>query len=145
MPLWHIYCPAEAYTAADKEAFADAISELYVTYGQLPKFYVSVVFHEVPAGALFIGGKPHDQFVRIWMDHIALRMPPEYFGPWMGIVTRAIAPWVRDRGFDWEIHGDETPLEFWSIQGMKPPPAGSDEEKRWARDGIASAAPARGQ
>ncbi|CDQ46357.1 Phenylpyruvate tautomerase PptA, 4-oxalocrotonate tautomerase family [Mycolicibacterium neoaurum] len=139
MPLWHIYCPKDVYTADDREEFATTISELYVKYVNLPSFYVSVAFHEMEPGSFFVGGKPNDRFVRIWIDHIARRMPVEQFAPWMQIVNKAISPWVRDRGLDWEIHGDETPLEFWSIQGLVPPPAGSDEEQRWFRDGFASA------
>jgi phenylpyruvate tautomerase PptA (4-oxalocrotonate tautomerase family) len=141
MPLWHIYCPSDAYTPQDKEDFADSISELYVKHAQLPKFYVSVAFHEMPAGSLFIGGRSNDRFVRIWIDQIARRMQPEQIEPWLKVIAEAIAPWVADRGLGWELHGDETPLKFWTIEGLVPPPGGSDEEMRWARDGFASPPP----
>jgi len=47
MPLWHIYCPENAYSAEDKCAFATRITDLYADVG-LPRFYASVVFHELP-------------------------------------------------------------------------------------------------
>jgi hypothetical protein len=36
--------------------------------------------------------------------------------------NEAIAPFVKDRGFDWEFHIDETPFDLWSVQGYRPPP-----------------------
>ena len=41
---------------------------------------------------------------------------------------------MRDRGLDWEIHIDDTPRDQWTIQGMRPPDTGSEEEKRWIRE-----------
>ena len=32
------------------------------------------------------------------------------------------------------MHIDETPIDFWTIQGMKPADAGSEAEKHFARD-----------
>jgi hypothetical protein len=33
---------------------------------------------------------------------------------------------------DWELHIYETPRDLWRVQGIDPPPAGSDAEKLWA-------------
>ena len=41
MPLWKIYHPVGAFTAEDKHAFAQTISDLYAKL-PLPKFYVKV-------------------------------------------------------------------------------------------------------
>jgi phenylpyruvate tautomerase PptA (4-oxalocrotonate tautomerase family) len=129
MPLWKIYHPVNAYTSADKQQLAERITNLYRS---LPKFYVGVVFQEVPKDAFYIGGKPVDNFVRIWVDHIARTLPtPEAKVHWLKISNEAIAPFVKDRGYDWEFHIDETPFDLWSIQGLKPPPVNSDVEKRW--------------
>jgi len=46
MPLWHIYCPENAYSTEDKRALATRITDLYADVG-LPRFYASVVFHEL--------------------------------------------------------------------------------------------------
>ena len=39
MPLWKIYHPVGAFTAEDKHAFAQTITDLYAKL-PLPKFYV---------------------------------------------------------------------------------------------------------
>jgi phenylpyruvate tautomerase PptA (4-oxalocrotonate tautomerase family) len=46
MPLWKIYHPVGAFTAEDKHAFAQIITDLYARL-PLPKFYVNVIFQEV--------------------------------------------------------------------------------------------------
>ena len=137
MPLWTIYCPVSAYTAEDKRAFASRITDFYAGYG-LPRFYVNVMFHELPKDSFFIGGKPTDDFVRIWIDQIARRMTPDRYQSWMELVNATIDPFVRQRGYRSEIHIDETPRELWTIEGIKPPAAHSDAEKRWAREDRAS-------
>jgi phenylpyruvate tautomerase PptA (4-oxalocrotonate tautomerase family) len=137
MPLWTIYCPERAYSAEDKRAFASRITDLYAQVG-LPRFYVSVMFHELPKDSFFMGGKPTDDFVRIWIDQIARRMTPDRYQLWIERINATIDPFVRQRGYRWEIHIDETPTELWTIEGMRPPPASSEAEKRWAREDRAS-------
>ena len=131
MPLWKIYHPVGAFTAEDKHAFARRITELY---GFLPKFYVNVIFQEVPRDSFYIGGEPVDNFIRLSIEHIARTTSDDQKGWWLDLTNKAIGPFVKDRGFNWEFHIDETPFEFWSVQGYRPPPAGSEDEKRWARE-----------
>jgi phenylpyruvate tautomerase PptA (4-oxalocrotonate tautomerase family) len=132
MPLWKIYHPVGAFTVEDKEKLAERITNLYA---RLPKFYVGVIFQEVPLHSFFIGGKPVDNFVRIWVDHIARTLPSaEAKEHWIKISDEAIAPFIKDRGYDWEFHIDETPFDLWSIQGLRPPPANSEHEKRWVAE-----------
>lgn len=131
MPLWKIHHPVRAYTAEDKHAFARKITELY---SMMPKFYVNVVFREVPKDSFYIGGEPVDNFVRLTIVQIARVLQDHQKAWWLGEINKAIAPFVKDRGFDWEFHIDETPFELWSVQGYQPPPADSEEEKRWARE-----------
>ena len=45
MPLWKFYHPVGAFSAEDKQAIASRITSIYRA---LPKFYVGVVFQEVP-------------------------------------------------------------------------------------------------
>jgi hypothetical protein len=105
----------------------------------LPRFYVSVAFHELSKDSFFIGGKPTNDFVRIWIDQIARRTAPERRPWWLERVNNMLNPFVHDRGYRWEIHIDETPIDFWTIQGMKPPDPGSEAEKRWAKENRPSA------
>ena len=129
MPLWKLYHPPGVFSPQDKQHLAERITALY---RRLPKFYVGVVFQEVAADSFFIGGQPASKFVRIWVDHIARTLPtPEIRKWWIGQCDAALAPYIRDRGLDWEFHIDETPFELWSIQGIRPPKADTEDEKRW--------------
>ena len=129
MPLWKIYHPVGCFSADDKHQLSQRITALYK---RLPKFYVGVVFQEVPRENFYVGGEPRDNFVRIWVDHIARTLPSaEARKWWVGQCDAALAPLVKDRGLDWEFHIDETSFELWSIQGIRPPPADSPDEKRW--------------
>jgi len=56
------------------------------------------------------------------MDHIARQMTSEaQKTKFLARVETAIAPFIKDRGFDWELHIDETPLYLWTVQGIRPP------------------------
>ena len=138
MPLWHIYCPENAYSAEDKCALATRITDLYADVG-LPRFYASVVFHELPRNSFFIGGKTTNDFVRIWIDQIARATAPERRAWWLERVNTTLNPFTRERGYRWEVHIDETPIDFWTIQGMKPPDPNSEAEKHWVKEDRPSA------
>jgi phenylpyruvate tautomerase PptA (4-oxalocrotonate tautomerase family) len=139
MPMWQIFAPAGAYDTADKKAFSTAITDIYADLAGLPRFYVVVVFEERPPGTVWVGGEPADNFVRVVIDHIARQLDtPEMRDLTMEMMEATLEPFAKDRGFNWEIHIDETPLDLWRTQGLMPPPAESDEEKRWARDNAAS-------
>lgn len=91
MPLWKVYHPAGAYTPADKQAFAETMTEIYARF--MPRFYVNVLFHEVDEDKLFIGGKPRNNFVRLKMAHIAREFPSEEGSRrFIDAVNRLIAP-----------------------------------------------------
>jgi hypothetical protein len=53
---------------------------------------------------------------------------------WVKAVDELIAPFVRDRGYDWEVTIDEVPADLWSLQGEIPPPFESHAEKRWVKE-----------
>lgn len=137
MPLWKIYHPPRAYSAEDKQAIAKAITGVYGRV--MPKFYVGVLFQEIAADNFYIGGEPHPGFVRIAVDHIARTFQSEETR--IGFFNRMnslLAPWITDRGFDWEMHVDETPFDLWTIQGYFPPREGTEDEKRWMAENRAS-------
>jgi phenylpyruvate tautomerase PptA (4-oxalocrotonate tautomerase family) len=138
MPLWRIYHPESAYSAEDKQAFSEAITAMYAQI-PIPRFYVVVIFEEVKAENIYVGGVSHGKFVRLKLDHMARTLP----GPiirewWVSAVDGLIAPFVKDRGYDWEVTIDELPADLWSLQGQIPPPFESHAEKRWVKDNKAS-------
>jgi len=130
MPLWNIYHPVDAYTVSDKQALAERITAIYAPF--MPKFYVTVIFQPVEAESFYIGGQTRNNFIRIWIDHIARDFPNEEASVrFINAVNKVLAPWVKDRGFDWEFHVDETPFSMWSIQGYFAPSEGTEDEARW--------------
>jgi phenylpyruvate tautomerase PptA (4-oxalocrotonate tautomerase family) len=135
MPIWHVHYPKGVYDAQDRQAFAAKVTDLYAENRNFPRFYVSVAFHEFVQGEFFVGGEPAERFVRISIDQIALQSgDPERRKRWMDVLNRWMAPFLEERGLHSEIHIDNTPREFWTIDGIHPPPAGSADERRWAEE-----------
>ena len=136
MPLWKVYHPEGAYTAEDKKAMSERITRIY---RMLPAFYVGVVFQEVPKSSLYVGGEPADDFVRIWVDHIARQFKDEEGKDrfWVA-VNKVLRPFISDRGLRWEMHIDETPFSLWTIEGLRPPLPDTPAEQKWRAENKAS-------
>ena len=137
MPLWKIYQPEGAFTVEDKKAIAERITRIY---RMLPAFYVGVVFQDVPKASFYVGGEPADDFVRIWVDHIARQFKDEEVkGQFLAAVNKVLAPFISERGLRWEMHVDETPFSLWTIQGLRPPLPDTEAEQKWRAENKASA------
>lgn len=135
MPLWNILTPTGAYSAEQKKALAKDITSLYTNLADLPAFYVVVAFQEVAEEDFLVGGEPVSDFIRIYIDHVARQLDtPEIRKICRDEIEKLLAPHVKDRGFTWEFHIDETPLDLWQIQGVVPPPPFSEAEKLWAKE-----------
>ncbi|MEW2121183.1 tautomerase family protein [Streptomyces sp. NPDC005474] len=135
MPYWEIFTPENAFTDEDKEKLSQRITSFYVDYVNLPPFYVVVLFKDMPSNTMYVGGKANNNFIRIRTDHIARQIDSaEMRAACMEALEERLAPYVKERGFDWEIHIDETPMDLWRVQGLTPPPAESDTEKLWAKE-----------
>jgi phenylpyruvate tautomerase PptA (4-oxalocrotonate tautomerase family) len=138
MPLWKVYHPVGAFTAEDKKTLAKQVTEVYASI-PIPKFYVVFIFEEVAKDSCFVGGEPHNKFVRFKIDQIARTLPgPVIREWWTRTLDEVIAPFVKDRGYDWEISIDETPSDLWSLHGELAPPFESVAEKRWVKENKAS-------
>lgn len=46
-------------------------------------------------------------------------------------IQDAFAPYVRERGLDWESHIEWIDHESWIENGLRPPPPDTDAEKLW--------------
>ena len=71
MPMWIIHAPEGVYSVEDKKNITEAITQIYVEFVDLPKFYVVVRFDEYPPNSMWLGGEPANDFVRFVVDHIA--------------------------------------------------------------------------
>jgi hypothetical protein len=136
LPLWTIYHPVGAFQPEHKHSLAKAITKMY----HFPSFYVGVIFIEKDRDSLYRSGEPGDNFVRIVIDHVNLSWKtPDEAAQRMTEFEETLAPMMRDRGLLWEFHVDETPRAYWSIEGFRPPPSGSEAEKRWESENRPSA------
>ena|SRR3990167_9653844 len=133
MPLWTVYHSENTLSDADKAALSEKLTDIYGRV--MPRFYVGIVFQEIKANNFFVGGVPAKNFVRIAIEHIARSFPDIAASRgFIDRVNKTLAPFIGDRGYDWELHVDETPFDYWSINGHYPPRAGTDDEKRWKEE-----------
>ena len=139
MPLWTIYHTPDLFTDDDKHQLAARVADHYENVG-LPRFYVVTLFRETRSEDFYVGGEPASAAVRITIDHIARRNPDQES-------RRRSARWIKGmlhdqlgqhQGLHWEFHVDETSEDLWMINGIVPPPGGSDAEKNWAKQNSAS-------
>ena len=167
MPLWKMYVPKGAYLAEEMEDLGNRITDIYSGPSAMenwgfvfPRFYTSVIFHEVEKGKFLIGGEPRDQFIQIEVVHIAggmegdSRTPNEQAAERMGIsetevmekffqiaVYPTLKPYIQDRGYEWEISIENAPAHSWRIDGLIAPPADSVAHKRWTEENKTSPLP----
>lgn len=139
MPLWTIHHTPGIFTDTDKHRLAARIADHYEQIG-LPRFYVVTLFQQTRPEDFYVGGEPAAAAVRITVDHIARSNPDRES-------RRRTAQWIkgmlqphleRHAALHWEFHVDETSEDLWMINGIAPPPGGSDAEKRWAASNSAS-------
>lgn len=139
MPLWTIHHTPGIFRAAEKRKLASRITDHYERVG-LPRFYVVTLFQETAPEDLYVGGEPTSVGVRIVIDHIARRAgDKETRQRIAGGIRKILLPFLeRYPGLHWEFHVDETSEDLWMINGLIPPPGGSEAEKRWAKENVAS-------
>jgi phenylpyruvate tautomerase PptA (4-oxalocrotonate tautomerase family) len=133
LPLWTVYHPPGAFSEDDKAELAGKITDIYGA--MMPRFYVGIVFQTVEPGNLYIGGESNGKFVRMVMEHIARSFPDIAASRrFIDRVNAILKPFVADRGYDWEFHIDETPFDYWSINGHYPPKRDTEDERRWREE-----------
>jgi hypothetical protein len=76
MPLWRFYSSPSTFSAEQRQAISNAVTDLYASRG-LPKFYVVVLFVDLGPSTTFVGGEEKPNFVRIAVEQIARTMPPD--------------------------------------------------------------------
>uniref|UniRef100_A0A914E810 Tautomerase cis-CaaD-like domain-containing protein n=1 Tax=Acrobeloides nanus TaxID=290746 RepID=A0A914E810_9BILA len=133
MPLHRIFYPPGTFSEQDKEALAANITKLYVSRG-LPAFYVVVLFLPVEEQNYFVGGKKTSKFVRIIVQHIARQFPSnKHADKFITIYEDILAPFIKDRGLDWEVHFELVDRNYWRENGLEVPLPNTIAEKEWIR------------
>ena len=148
MPLWQLFVPEGDYTADDKLDLGDRITRIYSDNFDLPRFYTTVVFHDLKPESFLVGGEQRGKFVQVAIVHaartagqIAERLEvteADVNSVFINFAHESLKPYVADRGYEWELHVENVPHETWNIDGMEPPPPWSEVEKRWAKDNRSS-------
>ncbi|KZP33161.1 hypothetical protein FIBSPDRAFT_773652 [Athelia psychrophila] len=106
MPLHRIFVPRDLYSEQDKQAMTTAITEK--VYGRIPAFYVVVLFITVEKGDYYVGAKQRDNFVRFAVENMARYHEGEKLKrQFIDRYEKALAPWTKDRGIDWEVQIEE--------------------------------------
>jgi len=148
MPLWQLFTPKNAFNKEEKADLAKRISEIYSgptsreRLGfELPRFYTTVVFHEIDAESFFVGGESNDKFIQIEVVHIARTNEgaaallgvtvEQILANYFTSVDEVLKPYIADRGYELEFHIEAAPFETWKIDSMTPPPPESPAERRW--------------
>jgi len=133
MPLHRIFHPPSLFSSEDKQQISERITAIYTKAG-LPAFYVVVLFIPIESESFYVGGVPRNNFVRIIAQHLARQLPnDELKQKFIDKYEEAYAPFIKDRGYDWEIHVEEVPSDMWRENGLIPPLKNPEAEKEWAR------------
>ncbi|PJE20853.1 MAG: 4-oxalocrotonate tautomerase [Mycobacterium sp.] len=140
MPLWTIHHTPGIFTDEEKHELATRITDHYEKAG-LPRFYVIALFKETRTEDFYVGGEPTPVGIRVVIDHIARHSHStgdrQRITHW---INGILAPLSQAKpNLHWEFHVDETSEELWMINGLVPPPGGSEAEKAWARANAVSA------
>ncbi|KAK0207032.1 putative oxalocrotonate tautomerase [Desarmillaria ectypa] len=135
MPLHRFYIPVGFYSKEDKAAIVKAVHQCY---SKLPKFYIVVIFIEVDNENFYVGGEVTDNFVRIVVHHMAAHFSDERKKEFNEIYNKALAPFTKERGADWEIQVAEMDRRMWAINGINPPPRYSKAEALWYKENMPS-------
>lgn len=138
MPLWLIFHPPGTFEdSASKQAFSEDVTEMYREIN-LPAFYVVVNFIKLSTEDVWIGGKQKTDkpFIRVVINHVAFHVPQDdaAYRKATARIDKILIPNVKDKGYEYEFHVDETDRRLWKINGMIPPPYGSKEEQLWVKE-----------
>lgn len=131
MPLWLFTHSAGVFTPEDKQDLAKAITRLYTRVG-LPESYVNVQFFERGPYDIFCGEESPKKFTTISIYHVARTFGTEaHRDKFLEKADQILNPRMKAKGMSWEYFIQESPREYWKINGIIPPPTGSDLEKKW--------------
>ncbi|KAL1638563.1 hypothetical protein SLS58_008776 [Diplodia intermedia] len=131
MPLWLFTHSTGTFSNEEKEGLAKEITRLYTKIG-LPAFYVNTQFFERGPYNIFRGGKSPGKFTTITIYHVARYFQNEAERDlFLEKVDLILNPVLKPKGMDWEYFIQEAPREYWKINGIIPPPTGSELEKKW--------------
>ncbi|KAF8585984.1 hypothetical protein K439DRAFT_1632245 [Ramaria rubella] len=87
--------------------------------------------------SFYVGGEKRKNFVRIVSQQLARTTTKEAWPRNLDGLEECWAPFIKDRGLDWELHIEQHERGLWRVQGIDPPLKGTDAELRWVRENRA--------
>ncbi|KUJ09473.1 uncharacterized protein LY89DRAFT_724452 [Mollisia scopiformis] len=136
MPILQFYISPNQLSLEEKQELASTLTARYARL--MPDFFVNVMFHELPHGSFFVGGKPTDgKFVRVTAEHIAVNWNKDSkrekaYLDWLGGVLKER---FEPKGWTWEFSVTESDRDLWRVQSIVPPAVGSQAMKTWVAAG----------
>lgn len=127
MPTYQVFVNQGKLTPSQKQAVAVAITDSHVGKTGAPRYYVQVIFNDVPDDNRYVAGKRFGKHMWIRGD-VRIRTPEQNKELMLDMVDRVHEASGFDRNFIW---CDLCPIEPTSIVkfGTVFPPAGA--EKAW--------------
>ena len=133
MPLWDFNLSPNVLSDSEKASLAKEVTKIYTKSG-LPAFYVQVRFTEDTVNSKFVGGETHTNFAHLQIYHLARTFTSdEQKSRFLRRVDAILNPVLVPKGADWEYFIQESSRDLWKINGLVPPPAGSEMERKWAQ------------
>ena len=133
MPLWVIAHTPTTFSNEEKQELAKAITTLY-TKVQIPAFYVNVQFLELAPPNVYVGGDIPDKYAGITIHHIARAFDSDAAKKkFLDKVDSILTPRLKPKNMNWEYFIQQAPGDTWRMNGIVPPPTGSELEKEWLR------------
>ena len=138
MPLWTIYHTLGIFKEEEKHQLASRITD-HDERRRVARFCVITIFNETRPEDFYVGGASYPRGFASASTHARHSRHKESREE-MTAGSRAYRkPYMeKHEGLHWEFHADETSEDLWMINGLVPPPGGSEIEKAWATANVAS-------
>ncbi|EWZ28980.1 hypothetical protein FOZG_17279 [Fusarium oxysporum Fo47] len=107
------------------------MTKIYSSVG-LPPFYSNTHFIELNADSIFAGGESPKALTTVSIYHVARTLAtPDVQDFFMKALDDVLRPIMKPKGIKWELAIYEGDIEYWRINGIRPPAQGSEMEKKW--------------
>jgi hypothetical protein len=131
MPKWVFNHTTDAFTPEEKQLIARGMTKLYTSVG-LPAFYCHAHFFELPPHSIYAGGETPPALTTVSIYHIARTFESqEIQDMFFKTLDDILRPILKPKGIEWEIGIYEANRDLWRVNGLVPPPTGSEMEKKW--------------
>ena len=127
MPTYQIFVNENKLSALEKQAVAAAITDGHVAQTGAPKYYVQVIFQDVPKENRFICGRPFGEYLWIHGD-VRCRTPEQNKALMLELIDRVSRVCAFDRNTIWCDLASVEPTNIVKF-GVVFPPAG--QEQAW--------------